>query len=137
MKRFQMFAVATLLCTTTLTSRAELTNKTTAIQDTKRDTKEAVSNATAYSKQQLKELDKKAESQFHELGKKLDDLKAKAQSQTGEARTELDKKIAQAEKKLNDLKPKLRELKTATTNAWGEVKSAFDKGIDDLKQILP
>ena len=66
----------------------------------------------------------------------MDDLKAKAQKQTGDARTALDKKVTEAQKKVAELKPKLDELKTATTNAWAEVKSAFDRGLEDLRNAL-
>ena len=117
--------------------RAQSTNNAPTAGDVKRDAKQAVNTAGAYTKEQLRELDKKADAQFHELSKKVDDLKAKAQRQTGQAKADLDKTVADAQKKLDDLKPKLKELKTATTNAWHDVKTSFDKGIDDLKKILP
>jgi chromosome segregation ATPase len=122
MKTWKLIAVASLLFSVSLTSPAETTNKLTA--------------AKTYTEQQAQALNRKAERQFHQLGKKLDDLKAQAQKQTGDARTGLDKKVAQAQQKIDELKPKLAELKTATTNAWAEVKSAFDKGLKDLNNAL-
>ena len=99
--------------------------------------KNAAVTAGHYTEQQIKELNKAAEKQFRELGKKVNDLKASAQTQTGQARADMDKKIAEAQKKLDDLKPKLNELKVAATNAWADVKSAFDSGIKDIQQSLP
>ena len=136
MNRLQGFVALSLLLAAPLLSRGQSTNTTTA-EDVKQAGKNAVVTAGHYTEQQIKELDKAAEKQFRELGKKLNDLKSNAQTQTGQARAELDNKIAEAEKKMDDLKPKLKELRTATTNAWSDVKSSFDKGIDDLKNILP
>ncbi len=112
-------------------------NTTTTLQDVRQAGSNAVVTTGHYTEQQIKEFNKAAEKQFHELGKKLNDLKSNAQTQTGQAKADLDKKIAEAQKKLDDLKPKLKELKTAATNAWADVKSAFDQGIDEIKQKLP
>ena len=122
MKTGKLIAVTSLLFGVSLASPAESTNKVVAAEN--------------YTEQQVQAFDRKAEREYHKLGKQLDDLKAQAQTQTGDARAALDKKIAEAQQKIDDLKPKLADLKTATTNAWGEVKSAFDKGINDLKNAL-
>ena len=135
MKRLQGFVAMSLLLAAPLLSRAQSNNTTTA-EDVKQASKNAAVTAGHYTEQQIKELNKAAEKQFHELGKKLNDLKSNAQTQTGQARADLDKKIAEAEKKMDDLKPKLKELKTAATNAWGDVKSAFDNGIKDLEKTF-
>ena len=122
MNTWKLIAVASLLFSISLSSPAETTNKVVAAKN--------------YTEQQAQEFNRKAEREFHKLGKQLDDLKAQSQQKTGDAKAALDKKIAQAQQKIDDLKPKLAELKTATTNAWSEVKSAFDKGINDLKNAL-
>jgi hypothetical protein len=124
-----------LLLAAPLLSRGQ-SNNTTTLDDVKQADKNAAVTTGHYTEQQIKELDKAAEKQFHELRKKLNDLKANAQSQTGQARADMDKKIAEAQKKLDDLKPKLDELKVAATNAWADVKSAFDTGIKDIQQRL-
>jgi DNA anti-recombination protein RmuC len=136
MKRLQGFVVLSLLVAAPLLSQAQSNNTTTA-EDVKQAGKNAAVTAGHYTEQQIKELNKTAEKQFHELGRKLNDLKSNAQTQTGQAKADLDKKIAEAEKKMDDLKPKLNELKTAATNAWSDVKSSFDRGIDDVRKILP
>jgi len=135
MKRFRGLIALSLLLAAPILARAESNNPTT-FQDVTQAGKNAAVTAGHYTEQQMKQLDKAAEKQFRELGKKLDDLKASAKTQTGQARADLDKKIAEAQKKLDDLKPKLKELKTATTNAWAQAKSAFDNGIDDLKKTF-
>jgi DNA anti-recombination protein RmuC len=128
--------LAFLMCTLAINARAESTNKPTATEDIKRESKEAFEATKAYTEQQAKEFNKKAEAQFHELGKKLDEWKAKADKQTGQAKADLDKKIAEAQMKADELKPKLDQLKSATSNVWNEVKSGFERGLDDLKKAL-
>ena len=135
MRRLQGFVVLSLLLAAPLALPAQSTNQTT-IGDVKQAGKNAAVTAGHYTEQQIKDLNKAAEKQFHELGKKLNDLKSNAQTQTGQAKADMDKKIAEAEKKMDDLKPKLKELKTATTNAWADVKSAFDNGIKDLQKTF-
>lgn len=122
MKTGKLIAVASLLFSITLASQAQTTNKVVAAKN--------------YTEEQVQEFDKKAEREFHKLGKQLDDLKAQAKTQSGDAKTALDKKVAQAQQKIDDLKPKLTELKTATTNAWSDIKTGFDKGLDDLRNAL-
>ncbi len=136
MKRLTGFVALALLLAAPLLSQAQ-SNNTTSAQDVKQAGKNAVTTAGNYTEQQIKELNKAAEKQFHELRKKLDDLKANAQSQTGQAKSDMDKKIAEAQKKLDNLRPKLDELKVAATNAWADVKSAFDNGIKEIQQKLP
>jgi hypothetical protein len=62
MKTWKLIAVASLLFSVSLTSPAETTNKLTA--------------AKTYTEQQAQALNRKAERQYQQLGKKLDDLKA-------------------------------------------------------------
>ena len=135
MKKLQAIIATSVLAAAPVALPAQSTNQTT-IQDVKQAGKNAVATAGNYTEQQIKELNKAADKQFRELGRKLDDLKAKAKTQSGQARADMDKKIAEAQKKLDDLKPKLKELKTATTNAWAQAKSAFDRGIKDFEQTF-
>ncbi|HTS18759.1 MAG TPA: hypothetical protein VMP11_14390 [Verrucomicrobiae bacterium] len=135
MKRLQGFIVLSLLLATPLLSRAQ-SNNTTTFNDVKQAGKNAAVTTGHFTQQQIKELDKAADKQFRELGKKLDDLKQSAKTQTGQAKADMDKKIAEAQKKLDELKPKLKELHTAATNAWADVKSAFDNGIKDLQKTF-
>jgi peptidoglycan hydrolase CwlO-like protein len=122
MKVCKLIAITGIVLSLSLSVFADSTNKVVAAKN--------------YTEQQVQEFDKKAEREFHKLGKQLDDLKAQSQQKTGDAKAALDKKIAQAQQKIDDLKPKLAELKTATTNAWSDIKSGFDKGLDDLRNAL-
>jgi len=122
MKIGKLIAVAGIIFSVALSSPAASTNKVVA--------------AKAYTEQQLQAFNRKAERQFHQLGKQLDDLKARAHKQTGDAKAALDKKVAEAQQKIDDLQPKLAELKTVTTNAWSDLKSGFEKGLDDVRNAL-
>ena len=122
MKTWKLIAVASLLFSVSLVSQAETTNKVVAAKN--------------YTEQQVQAFDRKADREFHKLGRQLDDLKAQSQQKTGDAKAAVDKKIAQAQQKIDDLKPKLAELKTATTNAWSDIKSGFERGLDDVRNAL-
>ena len=122
MKISKLIALTGIIFAVSLSARADSTNKVVAAKN--------------YTEQQVQEFDKKAEREFHKLGKQLDDLKAQSQKQTGDAKAALDKKIAEAQQKIDDLKPKLAELKTATTNAWSDIRSGFEKGLDDVRNAL-
>ncbi|HXI82610.1 MAG TPA: hypothetical protein VNL17_00810 [Verrucomicrobiae bacterium] len=122
MKIRKLIAVAGIIFSFSLCSRAATTNKVAAVKN--------------YTQQQAQAFNRKADREFQKLNKKLEDLKAKAQKQTGDAKSALDKKVAQAQQKIDDLKPKLTELKTATTNAWSDIKSGFESGLDDVRNAL-
>ena len=128
--------VAGLFLAAALTARANSTNAPATADDVKRETKEALEATKDYTAQQVKDFNKKAEAKFRKLGKKLDELKANADKQTGQAKADLDKKVTEAQKKADELKPKLNELKAATSNAWTEVKTALDKDLKELERAL-
>ncbi|HVM60143.1 MAG TPA: hypothetical protein VMV72_04685 [Verrucomicrobiae bacterium] len=136
MKTLRRFVALTLLLATPVVARGQ-TNNTTTLRDVRQAGSNALVTTGKYTQQQIQDMNRSAEKQFRELGKKLDDLKASAQSHTGQARSNMDARVAEAQKKLDELKPKLKELKTAATNTWAQVKSAFDQGIEDIKQRLP
>jgi septal ring factor EnvC (AmiA/AmiB activator) len=100
-------------------------------------TNAATATTTNRTAQQVSEANKKARAEFTTLSQKLDELKAKARTETGEARAALEKAVAELQKELDDLKPTLDNLQTATTNAWGDIKSTFDQGIKDIQKNLP
>jgi hypothetical protein len=60
MKTWKLIAVASLLFSVSLTSPAETTNMVVAAKN--------------YTEQQAQAFDRKAEREFHKLGKQLDDL---------------------------------------------------------------
>jgi peptidoglycan hydrolase CwlO-like protein len=118
----KLIAITGIIFSLSVSAFADSTNKVVAAKN--------------YTEQQVQEFDKKADREFHKLGKQLDDLKAQAKTQSGDAKAALDQKIAQAQQKIDDLKPKLTELKTATTNAWSDVKTGFEQGLNDLRNAL-
>jgi hypothetical protein len=118
----KLVAITSIIFAVSLSTFADSTNKIVAAKN--------------YTQEQIDAFNRKAQRQFDQMGKKLDDLKAKAQKTTGDARASLDQKIAEAQQKADDVKPKLKELKTATTNAWSDIKSGFDKGLTDFKNAL-
>lgn len=135
MKRSLGFIVLSLLLAAPVASFAQ-SNSTTLFGDVKQTGKNAIVLAGSNTTQQIKDFSKTAEMQFHGLAKKLNELKEKAKTETGEAKANLDKKIADVQKKLDDLEPKLKELETATTNTFSQVRSAFENGVRDVRKAM-
>ena len=113
-------------------SPAESTNHAVALS-TKAPSTGTTTNSTP---QQISEANKKARAKFATLTRKLNELKAKAQKETGDARADLERTIAALQKELDSLKPTLDNLQTATTNTWSDIKSAFDQGVKDVEKDL-
>jgi hypothetical protein len=65
----QKLIVTSLLITSPLASRAQSTNSPTTAENVKQAGKNAAVTAGHYTEEQVKELDKAAEKQFHELRK--------------------------------------------------------------------
>src|SRR5436189_4668742 len=87
----KLIAVAGIIFSITLSSPAATTNKVIAAKN--------------YTQEQAEAFNRKADREFHKLGKQLDDLKAQSQQKTGDAKAALDKKVAEAQQKIDELKP--------------------------------
>jgi archaellum component FlaC len=97
-------------------------------------TEQAVNAAKDYTLEQKQEYEKKLESQFADLSKRIDDLKQKAQSAQQGVTDKLQGTFDQLKKSQEVVEKKLPELRTSTSQAWGEVKDGVDKAMTDLSQ---
>jgi len=136
MKVSPILAGALLWSAATLVSLGQSTNKLTTAPGSQKLGKEATGPTTNSTPQQISEANKKARAKFATLTRKLNELKAKAQKETGDARADLERTIAALQKELDSLKPTLDNLQTATTNTWSDIKSAFDQGVKDVEKDL-
>jgi len=89
-------------------------------------TKEASSEKVQY--------EKSAEERLRKIGKQLDELKARAETKTGQARKEMSKHIAEAEKKQQAAAKKLEELRKQSAKKWKKVSSEMSRAVDDFEQ---
>ncbi|MBI5568747.1 MAG: hypothetical protein HY914_02280 [Desulfomonile tiedjei] len=97
-------------------------------------TEQAVNAAKDYTMEQKQEYEKKIESQFADLTKRIDDLKQKAQSAQQSVSDKLQGTLDELIKSQKAVEKKLPGLRDSTSQAWGEVKDGVDKAMTDLSQ---
>lgn len=106
----------------------------TSSEDVTKQAQQTLDTAKEYTMQQKQEYQKKLESQFAELSKKIDELKAKAKTAKQNVTAKWEDTMSELKKKQEATEKKLPELRSATTKAWGDVKAGLDTAMDDLKK---
>ena len=71
-----------------------------------------------------------------EFDKKLDDLKAKAKSATGDEKAKLDVKVKEAGEKREAFAKKLDEMKKAGADKWEGFKKDAQHSFDEFKKAI-
>ncbi len=98
----------------------------------------SVDNENSVSGQHLKQEKKKYEDTMEErlskLGKKLDEINAKAAFMTEQAREELNQYLDDAKKKQKTALRKLREIRRESTEKWKQFTSQMDAAADSFSK---
>ncbi len=102
-------------------------------QDVKKESKEALNTAVAYSEQKKDAYLKKIEDELEAYDQKLDKLKAGAVGLKDDAKDEYKRKIALLEEKKKSASEKLNTLKSASGETWNDMKAGMDKALDELR----
>ena len=105
-------------------------------QDVKKETREAVQTATAFTQQQKEEYQKKLEAKLKEYDQKLDELKGRAEKMKEEVKGEINKEIEEFRKNQQAAAKKLEELKAASGKAWEDLKSGIDAALEEMEKTL-
>lgn len=115
--------------------KAEVTS-----EDVKKETKEAMETAQAYTQQQKDEYLQLMNAKLEEINRELQELTDKTQSKASEmkeeARAELNRNMETLRSKKQEVAQKLDELKSASGSAWEDIKSGMDAAMEDLNQAL-
>jgi TolA-binding protein len=115
--------------------KAEVTS-----EDVKKETREAMETAQAYTQQQKEEYLQRMNAKLEEVNQEIQELTAKTQSQLLEmkedAKAELNKDIEALRSRQQEMTQKLEELKSASGSAWDDIKSGMDAAMEDLNQAL-
>jgi len=90
--------------------------------------------AAAETSQQKEEYEKSMEERLGDIGKRLDELRAKANARTEEARKELNQYMKDAEKKQAAARRKFEETRKATNEKWEKFTSDMNKAADDFEK---
>jgi cell division protein FtsN len=91
-------------------------------------------SAAPETPQQKAEYEKSMEERLGNIGKELDELRAKANARTEEAGKELNQYMKDAEKKREAAVRKLEEVRKATNKTWRKFTSDMNKAADDFEQ---
>ena len=107
-------------------------SKVTA-QDVKKESKEALNTAVAYTEQKKEAYQKQIEAELKAYDQKLDKLKAGAMGLKDDAKAEYNQQIDMLEQKIKSASEKFNALKSASGEAWDDVKSGMDTAVDELR----
>ena len=90
--------------------------------------------AKKFTEQQKGEYQKKIESELTDLGKRIGELKERAETAKSDTLAALQVKIADLRERQKTAENKLGELKSATAQAWTEIKDGLDRAVTDLRK---
>jgi len=113
--------------------QAEQPESKVTAQDLKKESKEALNTAMAYTEQKKEAYQKQIEAELKAYEEKLDKLKDGAMGLKDDAKAEYDRQIGALEQKMKSASEKFNALKSASGETWDDVKSAMDKAVDELR----
>jgi TolA-binding protein len=100
--------------------------------DVKPEAPSGLDKSKAPAEQEKQDYIKQMENTLDDVSKKINELKDKAQTATGDARTKIESTIATLKTQQEAAGKKLQELRSSTGAAWGEMKTGMSKAVDEL-----
>jgi len=107
-----------------------------SVESVKKEAQETLEAAKKFAEKQKQEYQQKIQKELDGLSGRIEQLKEKARSATGDALTRLNQGIADLEKKKGDAQRKLDDMKTAGAEAWTKLKSGLDNAVNELKNTF-
>lgn len=86
--------------------------------------------------QQKKRYEKNMEERLAKLGKKLDELKAKAATAAEQARKEIKEDIAKAEKKRASAAQRFEEMRKESAATWKKIAAELDEAAAEVERTI-
>ena len=102
--------------------------------DVKKEAPAGLDKPKPSAEQEKQDYIKQIESTLDDVSKKINELKDKAQTATGDARAKIESTIATLKVQQDAAGKKLQELRSSTGAAWGEMKTGMSKAADDLRK---
>jgi TolA-binding protein len=103
-----------------------------AKSEVKQGTSEGLDKSKPPADQEKQDYIKQIENTLDDVSKKINELKDKAQTATGDARSKIESTIATLKVQQEAAGKKLQELRSSTGAAWGEMKTGMGKAVDEL-----
>jgi hypothetical protein len=92
--------------------------------------------AAAVEPEQKQQYEKTMQERLRNVGKQLDELKAKAGTKAEKARDEINQYFSDADKKGEKAAHELESLRKATNEKWEQVKPTLNKAVDDFEKAI-
>lgn len=96
----------------------------------------AAEKAKVYASQQVETYRQDMQGKLDALSKKIEELRERAKTATGDAATRYQSVIAELQSKMDATRKKLKEVGSAGSGAWNEMKTSFDKAMSDLNKAF-
>ena len=116
------------------TSRVENHDATKALDNVKKETKEAAQDMKDYAYAQKSEFVDKMQSQLAEINRDLDQVAAKIEKSSDAAKAEAKPKLQALRDQVARLNKQLDGAKNATESTWDDVKAGVKKGYGEVKE---
>jgi len=81
-------------------------------------------------------LQKRFESQLHEIKAEIEKIEAKAKAKQADAQIESQEKLEELRRKRERTEQKLEDLRNAGESAWADAKAGVELAVTDLKTAL-
>ncbi|MCB2226195.1 MAG: hypothetical protein KQH53_05905 [Desulfarculaceae bacterium] len=109
-------------------------DKKVTAEQVKKEAKEAVNTAVAYSKQKQEELMAQAKAQYQELERETSQLMDKAKEKAAAGQDKAKEVLADLQKRQAVVQEKLKAMQSASGKAWEKAKVELDEALQNLKQ---
>lgn len=106
----------------------------TTAEDVKRETKEAVQTAKAYTEEQRAKYMAEMMDTLKSYEQEIEDLEMQARDMTDEARAAVEERLQALREKREDMTQRLEDMKSASGDAWMELKKGMDKAKDEMSE---
>jgi len=106
----------------------------TTAEDVKKETKEAVETARAYTEEQRAKYMAEMMDKLESYEEQINELEMEARDTGDEARMAMEERLQTLRDKRDDMSERLDEMRSAGGDAWMEMKKGMDKAMDEMSK---
>jgi hypothetical protein len=106
----------------------------TTAEDVKKETKEAVKTAQAYTEEQRAKYMAEMMDTLESYEEQIKELEMQARDMGDEARMAVEERLQTLREKRDNMSERLDEMRSASGDAWMEMKKGMDKAMDEMSK---
>ena len=103
--------------------------------DVRREVREALQAAKAYTFQRKDEYQRKLQGVLDDMDERIDDLQEQAESATGAAQKEAQARLRELRAKREVVRERLQKVSAATADTWDRVTAAVSDAVQDFQKM--